>query len=72
MTARCHLSDLHVDQCACRLHGPVEVRRQPQDSTVLRRVEALYPGHCRACDDAFAIGDRIALSGPTWIHEECL
>lgn len=70
--ARCDLSDLPVDQCACRIHGPAEERRQPQNFTVLARIEAQYPGHCRACGDDYAVSDRITLVVTLgWIHEEC-
>ena len=75
MTARCDLSDLPVEMCACRIHAPA-----PPASTGLDRLglpfEAQYPGRCSDCDRGIREGDliqRAAEDGEPagYVHEEC-
>lgn len=58
MTARCDLSDLPVDQCACRLHGPQETARLDVE-LVGQPFPARYPGECAACGGRIDEGDPI-------------
>lgn len=70
MSDRCDLSDLPVEQCACRIHGPKP--EAPEQRHVLARIEAQYPSTCQACGERFPAGERIALDMTLgWLHEGC-
>ena len=64
---RCQLSDLPVDQCACRLHpkGKAYDARQaridinPGAAGYSEPVAARFPGVCPECGDPFAPGEAI-------------
>lgn len=67
MSARCELSDLPIDQCACRIHGPAP---EPPPRTFF----AAWRGTCAECREEIEPGDLIRpsqLTGGPWIHEEC-
>lgn len=76
MTARCDLSDLPVDMCACRVHGPKD---EPQGSGVDRvgiAFTAQYEGQCVDCRRPIVEGDRIQRADEDgehagYVHEEC-
>ena len=62
----CDLSDLPVEQCACRLHGPKEA---PVSRTSF---EAKFAGWCDACNERINRGDLIQLSPHAiYVHAEC-
>ena len=75
MTARCDLTDLPVDQCACRLHAPqapaghVRTVEHPRPGWF----EARYPGQCRACGEPFTAGTHITGTDGSdgWTAECC-
>ena len=70
MSARCDLSDLPVEQCACRIHGPSEV---PEVVAVVGQpFEAVYPGMCVRCEGRIVEGDRIARAADAsgYVHVE--
>lgn len=58
MTVICDLSDLPVDQCACRLHAPKAVPLGVE--TVGQPFPAHYPGECARCGSPIVEGDQIA------------
>ena len=67
---RCELSELPVEQCACRIHGPRE-----EISTAGRRTYfARFAGRCRECREEIEVGDMIApspMADGGFVHEEC-
>lgn len=75
MTARCDLTDLPADMCACRVHSPQPppaagvVRELPQPGWM----EARFPGACMGCGERFTAGTHIRFDGETggWIAECC-
>ena len=72
MTERCDLSDLPVDQCACRIHGP----KEPKPTTGSGRgFPAAYGGRCDVCGDRIHVGDLIAIAygmvAGAWAHADC-
>jgi hypothetical protein len=58
MSERCELSDLLVDQCACRKHNPPVW--QTRDHIITARFPARFDSECDACGEAMAEGDPIA------------
>jgi hypothetical protein len=61
MSGRCELSDLPVDQCACRVHVPVSITpRQPMEYVITARFPARFDSECDACGNAMSEGDPIA------------
>jgi len=75
VTARCDLTDLPAEQCACRIHSP-----GPQPTTGVVRelprpgwLEARYRGQCAGCGEPFAPGALITRDEGTggWIAECC-
>ena len=56
---RCDLSDLPVNQCACRVHTPVTLPR-PTEFTIMARFDAHFYSRCDGCDDSIHEGDSIA------------
>ena len=84
---RCELSDLPVDQCACRTHRPglnPELDQRPEykdrrhlpsrQSGIGRPNQAIYHGHCSSCDRKWFPGDLIRklVDSDTWVHAECV
>lgn len=71
MTARCDLSDLPVEMCACRIHGPKEPIELPPS---IHAFMARFDGECGECHEPIDAGvDLIVhsiMSG--YVHEECL
>ena len=71
MTARCDLSDLPVEQCACRIHGPKEPIELPPSGHVFM---ARFDGECRECNEPIEAGVHLIvhsiMSG--YVHEGCL
>jgi len=69
VSARCDLSDLPVEQCACRIHAPKD---EPAPSG--RGFVARYDGECPECFEEITAGvDLIVhsiMSG--YVHVECL
>lgn len=61
----CDLSDLPVEQCACRIHGP-------KDEPKLLGFLAKYSGVCGGCGHRYHPGDRIADIGGSYGHLDCL
>lgn len=65
--ARCDLTELLVDQCACREHRGGEIINldhnhaptEPEQMPAPRTFEANHPGKC-VCGTRWAVGDRIA------------
>lgn len=73
MSERCDLSDLPVEMCACRVHGPKEERTAPTVGPVFA---ARYDGRCAVCDGRAYVGDRcrvLIVDGCTTgiVHEGC-
>ena len=68
MSERCELSDLPVEQCACRVHGPQESAPSVPSSAFWAR----YPGVCPECDEEIEPGDmiRYGMDG-RYVHAEC-
>jgi hypothetical protein len=58
---RCDLSDLPVDQCACRVHGPAETPSDGPPPGLL--FEAKFPGRCTSCGERIEPGDLITADG---------
>lgn len=58
MTERCDLTDLLVDQCACRAHRSGAPVVEPVE-TVGQPFAAQYHGLCGSCDGRIAEGDMI-------------
>jgi hypothetical protein len=67
MSTLCELSDLPVDQCACRIHDPETVN--PAHGVTPR--EARFNGVCVECREAIAPGDLIVGALIGWLHREC-
>lgn len=65
--ARCHLSDLPLSQCGCRLHEPKAAPPAPTGAGIV----ATYPGWCPACEDRINPGDRITAATDGWLHVDC-
>jgi hypothetical protein len=80
---RCDLSELPVDQCACRIHKPGQETDRPGHLTPevhkLREygppVSAQYGSVCLNCGDRIRFGDEIRAAktpgGTRWVHDEC-
>lgn len=68
MTARCDLTDLLVDSCACPQHRGGDIVEAPE--TVGQPFDAAYEGHCSHCDRAIHVGQRIArlADDPGYVH----
>jgi hypothetical protein len=70
MSDRCDLSDLPVDQCACRKHNPPAW--QTKDRGVLARFPARFDSKCADCGLATCEGDTIARTDEgDYICEAC-
>ncbi len=76
MTARCDLTDLPADMCACRVHSPAT---QPTVGVVRELLrpgwfEARYRGQCAGCGEPFAVGAPITRDDETggWLAECCI
>lgn len=67
MSERCELSDLPVEQCACRVHGPHE---EPATDSA-RFFRARYQGVCSGCEHRVFPGDLIMMVEDRPCHEEC-
>jgi hypothetical protein len=62
----CELSDLPVDQCACRIHG------SKAEPARLSPIVARYPGLCLECRVEIEPGDPIvAGQAGRYVHEDC-
>jgi hypothetical protein len=57
MSERCELSDLLVDQCACRIHNPPAWQ---QPVTIVARFDARFDSECDNCGNWMSEGDPIA------------
>jgi hypothetical protein len=68
---RCELSDLPVDQCACRIHAP---KPDPQQAFVIvARFPARFDGNCENCDNRMHEGDPIARTQDGYyVCSECM
>ena len=67
----CDLSDLPVEQCACRVHGPHDAAAPGSFGVPFT---ARFGGHCQACDEDIHPGDRIVRPDNgrgVYIHEDC-
>ncbi|HEY8881915.1 MAG TPA: hypothetical protein VIM47_00795 [Dermatophilaceae bacterium] len=60
MSERCELSDLPVDQCACRVHAPKPERLETRDYVITARFPARFDSECDGCEKDIAEGDPIA------------
>lgn len=70
----CELSDLPVEQCACRVHGPAEQRPARVDAGALPRpLLARFSGVCPGCGGRIVPGDVIVWSAVEdgCVHREC-
>jgi hypothetical protein len=74
---RCDLSDLPVEMCACRIHGPADEPARigssggevPPEGVAFT---AQYFGVCADCRDPVHPGDRIVSDGQGgYWHQEC-
>lgn len=62
----CELSDLPVEQCACRVHGPKDVPAR------VSPIVARYRGLCMECRIEIEVGERIIGStAGRYVHEDC-
>ncbi len=71
---RCELSELPVDQCACRTHGPQESARPARPLLHGHAFPARFAGQCKECQESIAVGEQIVaspLAGGGYVHEEC-
>lgn len=78
---RCELSDLPVDQCACRTHRPGQEADAPpaRPAGYGPEVVARYPGRCPACHERYEVGEPIRVelttvqlrSTGSWLHSDC-
>jgi hypothetical protein len=64
---RCILSDLPVDQCACRYHAKPEPPRVKVGPSIV----AQYNGFCPECGEGIDQGDIIVRTDDGWVHESC-
>jgi hypothetical protein len=74
VSERCELSDLPVDQCACRIHAPTEPPTLSQriDGRVLATFFARYDGRCADCNEPLVAGERICnIEHLGYVHEDC-
>ena len=71
---RCELSDLPVDQCACRVHKP------GQEADGISRaygpeIHARFPGRCLLCGEGVRVGEPIRMTttpmGSRAVHSDC-
>ena len=63
MSERCDLSDLPVDQCACRIHAPqprVRDSWRTGEYSITARLPARFNSECDSCGEAVSEGDPIA------------
>ena len=70
---RCDLSDLLVEECACRIHKP-EQAINPSAPWVAAgwAFEARFPGRCPDCDDGIDVGADICRTPDgEYVHAEC-
>jgi len=67
--SRCEMSDLPVEQCACRIHGPSE--RRPRITRHGMPWEARFPGACEDCERRIHVGDSIMRTEDGYAHEDC-
>ena len=78
VSARCDLSDLPVEQCACRIHGPKELQK-PTTIRTGQPFPAQFGGYCEAGSDRIHVGDLIVrvevadgvFSETRYDHQEC-
>jgi hypothetical protein len=69
MSARCELSDLLIEECACRIHTPA---RPPSDYVITARFLARFDSKCDGCGNAMDEGDPIARTEDSdYICEAC-
>src|ERR1035437_4115659 len=74
MSDRCDLSDLPVDQCACRIHAPTEPPTLSQriDGRILATFFARYDGRCEICDRPIISGEPIcSVEHLGYVHKDC-
>ena len=75
MSERCELSDLFVDQCACRIHAPLPRARDSWRTgiySITARFPARFDSECDACGEAMSEGDPIARTDNNeYICKEC-
>jgi hypothetical protein len=70
----CELSDLPVEQCACRIHAPAEKRpARPERDAPPQVIRARFAGVCPACEGRIVAGEAIVRSGAAggYVHEGC-
>lgn len=69
MSVRCELSDLPVDQCACRNHAP---KPPVPEYVITARFPARFDSECDGCGNAMDQGDMIARTDDgDYICEAC-
>jgi hypothetical protein len=69
MSERCELSELPVDQCACRIHEP---KPPAPEYVITARFPARFDSECDGCGNAMAEGDPIARTDDgDYICERC-
>jgi hypothetical protein len=80
---RCDLSDLLIDQCACRKHAPATKEEavvcvELPTANIRVVIKSKYSGsHCKLCGETILEGDSITPLENTpygrtkWVHLEC-
>jgi hypothetical protein len=70
---RCELSDLPVDQCACRIHAPNPYASERNDIAVTARFHARFRSECDSCGNAMSEGDLIGRTKDgDYVCSECM
>lgn len=68
MSERCDLSNLFIDECACRIHGPKESAATPTGIVISAR----YSGLCADIGDDIEPGELIVMrDNGRWAHVQC-
>lgn len=60
MNARCELSGLLLDQCACRIHAKPDPVKTYHDDVIMARFPARFDSECDSCGKPMNEGDPIA------------
>lgn len=69
MSDICDLSELPVDQCACRIHAPAE---PAGSASVAYRFRANFTSRCDYCDKRIESGDDMAkMDDDSYVCEGC-
>ncbi len=73
MSERCELSDLPVEQCACRIHLPEPDPGESRNHMIQARFPAHFDSYCDGCGAVMSQGDPIARTvDGDYICESCM